>query len=122
MQAAALAKSPLSPLAFRQMRYTDFMQEINNFLDSELVRRSSRWKALKRTLTRALPPEFLARVSYATLEEGKLTVFSDSPEWTSKMRFHSAEIIEVFESDGTPVTEVLARTVPKPMLRPPVEN
>ena len=98
------------------------MQEINNFLDSELVRRTSRWKTLRKSLVRALPPEFLERVSYATLDDGKLTVFSDAPEWTSKMRFHSAEIIEVFQqSEGITVKQVVARTVPKPELRPPAE-
>jgi len=93
------------------------MQEINNFLDSELVRRSGRWKTLQKSLVRALPPEFLKRVSYATLDDGKLTIFSDAPEWTSKMRFHSAEIIEVFQhSEGITVKQVVARTVPKPEL------
>lgn len=103
------------------MGYTAFMQEINNFLDSELVRRNRRWQELKHHLRRALPPAFLERVSYANLESGKLTIFTDSPEWTGKLRFQSADIIEVFENEGVVVTEVVARTVPTPELRPPVE-
>lgn len=95
------------------------MQEINNFLDSELVRRSQRSKNLQRVLTKVLPPEFLERVSYATLTDGILTVFSDSPEWTSRMRFMNTEIIETFSEEGETVIEVVARTVPRPEARIP---
>jgi len=95
------------------------MQEINSFLDSALVRRSRQWQDLKKVLEKALPTEFLAKVSYASLDNGKLTIFSDAPEWTSRMRFYSAEIIEFFEQEGITVKEVIARTVPKPDVRPP---
>ncbi len=94
------------------------MQEMNSFLDSELVRRARQWKQLKKILDRALPEEFIPRVSYASLTDNRLTVFSDAPEWTSRMRFHSAEIIEFFEREGIVVKEVQARTVPKPEVRP----
>ena len=95
------------------------MQEMNSFLDSELVRHARQWRQLKKVLDRALPAEFLERVSYASLTDSKLTIFSDAPEWTSRMRFCSAEIIEFFEQEGITVKEVIARTVPKPDVRPP---
>jgi len=98
------------------------MQEINNFLNGELVRRAHQWRQLKSTLDKVLPQEFLSRISYATLLDGKLTVFSDAPEWTSRMRFHSDEIKEVFAQEGQSVAEVLVRTVPKPEIRPPVAS
>lgn len=97
------------------------MQEINSFLDSELIRRSHQWQQLKKRLAQALPEEFLQKVSYANLENGKLTIFSDAPEWTSRMRFYSAEIIEVFAKENLKVVDVQARTVPKPEARPPAE-
>lgn len=93
------------------------MQEMNSFLDSELVRRARQWKQLRKILDRALPPEFLERVSYASLADGELTIFSDAPEWTSRMRFYSAEIIEFFASEGIEVINVQARTIPKPEAR-----
>ena len=96
------------------------MQEINSFLDSELVRRARNWRALKKILDKALPAEFLAKVRYANLVNGKLTIFAEAPEWTSRMRFYSADIIEVFDQENIKVTEVQARTVPKPEARPPV--
>ncbi len=98
------------------------MQQINNFLDSELVRRTQQWKQLRRTLDKALPEEFRAHVSYATLVDGKLTIFSASPSWTSRLRFHTTEIIEFFETEGVRVTEVLARTVPKLEARASANN
>ena len=97
------------------------MQEINSFLDSELVRRSRQWQDLKKVLEKALPTEFLAKVSYASLDNGKLTIFSDAPEWTSRMRFYSAEIIDVFEKENLKVVDVQARTVPKPTTRAPTD-
>ena len=96
----------------RQFGYTASMQEINNFLDTEIVRRSHNWKLLKRFLGQALPQEFLEQVNYATLNDGKLTIFSNSPAWSSRLRFHSTEIIAVFAEHGQKVTHVQARTVP----------
>lgn len=95
------------------------MQEINSFLDSELVRRSRQWQQLGKILSNAVPAEFLEKISYASLDNGKLTIFSDAPEWTSRMRFYSTEIIEVFEKENLKVVDVQARTVPKPEARPP---
>lgn len=94
------------------------MQEINSYLDSEFVRRARQWKQLKTILGKVLPAEFLERVSYASLIEGKLTIFTDAPEWTNRMRFYSAEIIEYFDQEGTTVSDVQARTTPKPEPRP----
>lgn len=95
------------------------MQQINSFLDSELVRRSRQWNRLKTILDKALPAEFRGKISYANLDNGKLTIFSDAPEWTSRMRFYSAEIIEIFEKENLTVVDVQAQTVPKPEARPP---
>ena len=98
------------------------MQEMNSFLDSELVRRARQWQQLRKILDRALPAEFIERISYASLKDSKLTIFSDAPEWTSRMRFYSAEIIEFFDQEGIDVKDVQARTVPKPEVRPSGDN
>jgi len=98
------------------------MQEINSFLDSELVRRSRQWRQLQKLLDKALPPEFLEKISYASLEGGKLTIFSDAPEWSSRIRFFAAEISEVFEQENLTVTDVVAKAVPRPDARPPVAD
>ncbi len=95
------------------------MREINSFHDSEFVRRARRWQQLKKILDKALPPEFMTKVSYANLDNGKLTIFSDAPEWTSRMRFYSAEIIEFFEKENLKVVDVQARTIPSPEAKPP---
>ncbi len=96
------------------------MQQLNSFLDSELVRRSRQWQRLKILLAKALPTEFLAKVSYAHLDDnGKLTMFADAPEWTSRMRFYTSEITEVFEEEGLKVAEIQVKTVPAPEARPP---
>ena len=106
---------------FGILGYTVGMQEINSFLDSELVRRTHQWQQLKKVLGKALPAEFLKKVSYANLENGTLTIFSDAPEWTSRMRFYNTEIIEVFAQENLKVVDVQVRTVPQPEARPPAE-
>lgn len=97
------------------------MREINSFLDSELVQRTRQWRQLKTVLDHVLPPEFLERVSYASLADGTLTIFSDAPEWTSRIRFYAADLIEVFGKRGQKISNVQARTVPKPEARPTLD-
>ena len=92
----------------RQFGYTVNMQEINNFLDTEIVRRSQHWNRLKHILEQALPEEFFEQVNYATLNDGKLTIFSNSPAWSSRIRFHNTEIIEVFAKHKQKVISVRA--------------
>lgn len=88
------------------------MQEINQYMDSAVVRKSREWQRLKDALVLALPPEVLKRVVYAALEDTTLTVFSDSPAWTGKMRFYDAEIKKVFTKQGMVVRVVQSRSVP----------
>ena len=81
-------------------------------MDSAVVRKSREWQRLKDALVLALPPEVLKRVVYASLEDTTLTVFSDSPAWTGKMRFYDAEIKKVFTKQGMVVRVVQSRSVP----------
>jgi predicted nucleic acid-binding Zn ribbon protein len=88
------------------------MQQINQYLDPTLVRKSDEWQKLKDLLVLALPPEVQRTVVYATLEDTKLTVFCESPAWTAKLRFYDAEIRKVMSKHGTVVRAVAARSVP----------
>lgn len=88
------------------------MHEIRSYLDSELNQRSQAWKALKNALVPALPPEFMQKIVYGVLDDQTLTIFCDSPAWTSKLRFYDAEIIKALKNQGTLLKVVIARTVP----------
>ncbi len=88
------------------------MHEIRSFLDSELNRRSQSWKKLKSALVPALPPEFMDKIVYAVVEDQALTIFCDSPAWTSKLRFYDAEITKTLRAQGIVLKKVVARTVP----------
>lgn len=88
------------------------MHEIRSYLDNELNQRSRDWKTLKNALVPALPPEFMDKIVYAVVEEQTLTVFCDSPAWTSKLRFYDEEITKTLRSQGILLKKVLSRTVP----------
>jgi hypothetical protein len=88
------------------------MHDIRSYLDSELNRRSKDWKKLKNALVPALPPEFMEKIVYAVLEDQTLTIFCDSPAWTSKLRFYDAEVSKTFRGQGLILKKVIARTVP----------
>lgn len=87
------------------------MQQIDSYLDSELIRRSRNWKDLQDSLVLAIPPDAMKRVVYAVIDDTTLTIFSDSPAWTSKMRFYEDEIKKVFTQRGKVVRAVQGRTV-----------
>jgi len=88
------------------------MQEIRSYLDSELNQRSQSWKSLRNALIPALPPEFLEKIVYAVVEDQTLTIFCDSPAWTSKLRFYDSEITKTLRDQGILLKKVSARTVP----------
>lgn len=88
------------------------MHEIRSYLDAELSKRSKHWKSLKNTLIPALPPEFMEKIVYAVIEDQTLTIFCDSPAWTSKLRFYDAEITKTLKTQGILLKKVIARTVP----------
>lgn len=88
------------------------MQKIGSYLDNELIRRSSNWKDLKDSLVLALPPEAMNHVIYAVVDDTTLTVFSDSPAWTSRMRFYDSDIKKIFTERGMVLRAVQGRTVP----------
>lgn len=88
------------------------MHEIRSYLDSELNRRSHDWKKLKNALVPALPPEFMEKIVYAVLDDQTLTIFCDSPAWTSKLRFYDSEVSKTFRGQGMILKKVVARTVP----------
>ncbi len=88
------------------------MQKIDTYLNDELIRRSRNWQALKDILVLALPPEILQRVVYAVTEDTALTLFCESPAWTSKLRFYDTEIKKIFRLQGEIVRTVKVRTIP----------
>lgn len=88
------------------------MQKIDSYLNAELVRRSRDWLALKEILILALPPEILKHVVYAVTEDTTLTLFSESPAWTSKIRFYDTDLKKVFKQQGAVIRTVKTRTIP----------
>jgi len=88
------------------------MHEIRSYLDTELNQRSQEWKSLKNSLVPALPPEFMSKIVYAVVEDQTLTIFCDSPAWSSKLRFYDREITTALKSQGMLLKKVLSRTVP----------
>jgi len=52
------------------------------------------------------------KIVYAVVEEQTLTIFCDSPAWTSKLRFYDAEITKTLRGQGILLKKVIARTVP----------
>lgn len=93
------------------------MKEIDSFVDNEFRRRSRQWKHLKDELILALPPNVMKHVVYAVVEDTTLKIYTDSPAWTSKMRFHDVDIKKIFTQRGVVVRAVQARTVPAVELR-----
>ena len=93
------------------------MHEINQYLDSAMMQKSRQWQRLKDALVLALPPEVLKKVVYASLEDTTLTIFSDSPAWTGKLRFYDGDIKKVFTAQGMVVRVVQSRSVPPVTLR-----
>lgn len=93
------------------------MKEIDTFADNEFKRRSRQWKDLKDELILALPPNVVKHVVYAVIEDTTLKIYTDSPAWTSKMRFHDMEIKKAFTQRGVVLRAVQARTVPAVELR-----
>jgi len=93
------------------------MQQINQYLDSTFARKSGEWQKLKDLLVLALPPDVMKQVVYASLEDTKLTVFCESPAWTSKLRFYDNEVRKVLSKNGTVVRSVAARSVPPVIVR-----
>ncbi len=93
-------------------RSGQLMHDIRSYLDTELNQRAKHWKSLKNALIPALPPEFMDKIVYAVIEDQTLTVFCDSPAWTSKLRFYDAELVKVFRAQGIVLKRVIARTVP----------
>lgn len=88
------------------------MQEINRYLDSTLVKKSGDWQKLKDLLVLALPPDVMKTIVYASRDDTTLTIFCESPAWTSKLRFYDAEIRKVLSKNGTVIRSVTARSVP----------
>ncbi len=88
------------------------MQKIDSYLKTELLARTRNWTAIRDILTLALPPQFLDHIVYAAIDDTNLTLFADTPAWTSKIRFYDAEIVKVFSANGQVIRQVNARTVP----------
>ncbi len=94
------------------------MQQLNQYLDPKLVKKSGEWQRIKDLLVLALPPDVMKKVVYASLEDTTLTVFCESPAWSSKLRFYDAEVRKVLSKNGTVIRAVTARSMPPVTPRP----
>lgn len=60
-------------------------------------------KVLQRLQTRLesrLPPQLAQHCQVAALEQGVLTLHTDSPAWAAKLRFLTADLLHIFENDS----------------------
>jgi len=88
------------------------MKNISNFLDTEIARRSHRSRDIQQKLGEVLTQDILQHVSYATLDNGKLTLMCDAPEWSGRLRFYQTAIEDVFARHGQKISEVKTQTLP----------
>lgn len=88
------------------------MKRVGAFFNDELVRRSEAWAKLRECLVPALPPEYLAHITYAVADEKTLSLFTDSAAWTAKIRFYDSEIMKIMAQHGTKLRYVQVKTAP----------
>ncbi|OED40685.1 hypothetical protein AB833_11525 [Chromatiales bacterium (ex Bugula neritina AB1)] len=88
------------------------MQKIDSYMNTELLARTRNWSDVREILTLALPPQFLEHIVYAVIDDTSLTIFADSPAWTSKLRFYDGEIVKVFNRNCKVIRQINTRTVP----------
>ena len=88
------------------------MKGVGSFFNDELVRRSKSWATLREQLVPALPPEYLAHVTYAVADEKTLSLFTDSAAWTAKIRFYDSEILKTMAQRGKKLRYVQVKTAP----------
>ncbi len=88
------------------------MKGLGTFFSNELIKRSDAWADLRERLVPALPPEYLAHVSYAVTDDKTITIFTDSAAWTAKIRFYDSEILKVMAQHGRKLRYVQVKTAP----------
>ncbi len=91
------------------------MKGVGSFFSNELVRRSEAWSDLRKVLVPALPPEYLAHVTYAVTDEKTISIFTDSAAWTAKIRFYDSEILKCMAQNGRKLRYVQVKTAPGTM-------
>jgi hypothetical protein len=61
-----------------------------------------RQRQLLQAVCAQLPPPLNAHCQYAKLDEGELTLVTDSPAWASRLRFHAPELLSgLADTQGT---------------------
>ena len=88
------------------------MKGVDTFFSNELLKRSEAWADLRERLIPALPPEYLAHVSYAVTDDKTITIFTDSAAWTATIRFYDSEILKIMAQAGRKLRFVQVKTAP----------
>jgi hypothetical protein len=88
------------------------MKGVGTFFSDELLKRGQAWRDLRERLVPALPPEYLAHISYAVADDKTITIFTDSAAWTAKIRFYDSEILKVMAQHGRKLRFVQVKTAP----------
>lgn len=81
-----------------------------------LVRLDRQRQLLQAVRARLLPP-LDAHCLYATLEEGKLTLITDSPAWASRLRFQAPELTAYLASTQGEIEACQVRVQPLAVAR-----
>lgn len=68
---------------------------------------------LLRNIRRSLPAPLDEHCLYASLDAGILTLVTDSPVWSSRLRFFAPELERSLSSDSTPIASCHIRIQPQ---------
>lgn len=83
------------------------MKSLSNCIPPALGKKAELLKLLNQAILDCLPTELIARVQVAGLENGKLTLTTQSPVWTGKLRFRTDEVARLMSAKtGLPIETV----------------
>lgn len=57
-------------------------------------------RRLQKTLQTILPPQLREHCQVAALEQGVLTLHTDSPAWAARLRFMTADLLQIVQRDS----------------------
>jgi hypothetical protein len=84
-----------------------------------LLQQSQRLLQLTRTLQEHLPEPLNRHCTVANINDGSLILLTDSPVWSSRLRFHAATILrEVERRHGLQLAKVQIRVNPPEQVKP----
>lgn len=98
-----MANKPESTLVF-----------LDNTTFRELRNRIGIHAELLKEIVEILPSSLAEHCRYCVLgEKGRLVIFTDSPVWSSQLRFHTASILSTLRTGGkTEISQIAIRQVP----------